>query len=126
MEVLEAIKSVKSVSKYKPDPIPEQKVQAVVNAARFALSADNLQPWKFILLEQASMAQRALTPGNAAYCSECGAETPPDAKSCARCGEPFEGSMQAVLCPICNSINPAAATECLNCNAKFPEAGLDE
>ncbi len=72
------------------------------------------------------MAQRALTPGNAAYCSECGAETLPDAKSCARCGEPFEGSMQAVLCPICNSINPAAATECLNCNAKFPEAGLDE
>src|SRR2546428_402953 len=72
------------------------------------------------------MAQRALTPGNAAYCSECGAETPPDAKTCARCGEPFEGSMQAVLCPICNSINPAAATECLNCNAKFPEPGLDE
>src|SRR3989442_15935953 len=49
MEVLEAIKSVKSVSKYKPDPVPEQKVQAVVNAARFALPADNLQPWKFIV-----------------------------------------------------------------------------
>src|SRR5881397_4059945 len=72
------------------------------------------------------MAQRALTPSKAAYCSECGAETPPDAKSCGRCGEPFEGSMQAVLCPICNSINPASAVECLNCNAKFPEAGLDE
>ena len=42
MEALEAIKSVKSVSKYKPDPVPEQKVQAVVNAARFAVSADPL------------------------------------------------------------------------------------
>src|SRR2546426_10825534 len=50
MEVLEAIKAVKSVSKYKPDPVPEQKVQAVVNPARFALSADNLQPWKFIVV----------------------------------------------------------------------------
>src|SRR5881628_3581538 len=50
MEVLEAIKSVKSVSKYKPDPVPEQKVQAVVNAARFAVSADNIQPWKFIVV----------------------------------------------------------------------------
>src|SRR3989449_4163732 len=50
MEALEAIKSVKSVSKYKPDPVPEQKVQAVVNAARFALSADNFQPWKFIVV----------------------------------------------------------------------------
>src|SRR5256712_10818254 len=34
--------------------------------------------------------------------------------------------MQAVLCPICNSINPAAAIECMNCNAKFPEPGFDE
>lgn len=50
MEVLEAIKSVKSVSKFKPDPIPEQKVQAIVNAARFAPSAENLQPWKFIIV----------------------------------------------------------------------------
>jgi len=72
------------------------------------------------------MAQRALTPSKAAYCSECGAETLPDAASCARCGEPFEGSMPAVLCPICNSINPASAVECMNCNAKFPEAGFDE
>ena len=50
MEVLEAIKSVKSVSKFKPDPVPEQKVQTVVNAARLAISADNLQPWKFIVV----------------------------------------------------------------------------
>src|SRR5467141_4961329 len=50
MEVLEAIKSVKSVSKYKSDPVPEQKVQAVLNAARFAHSAENLQPWKFIVV----------------------------------------------------------------------------
>lgn len=50
MEALEAIKSVKSVSKFKPDPVPEQKVQAIVNAARFAPSAENLQPWKFIIV----------------------------------------------------------------------------
>src|SRR6266581_7146399 len=69
------------------------------------------------------MAQRALTPGNAAYCSECGAETLPDAAACARCGKAFEGSIEAVLCPICNSINPAGSTECVNCNARFPEPG---
>src|SRR5438445_1260804 len=50
MEALEAIKSVKSVSKYKPDPVPEQKVQAVVNAARFAVLGGNIQPWKFIVV----------------------------------------------------------------------------
>jgi DNA repair exonuclease SbcCD ATPase subunit/ribosomal protein L40E len=62
------------------------------------------------------MAQRALTPGNAAYCSECGAETTPEAAACARCEQPFGG-------PICNSINPADSRECRNCNAKFPEPG---
>jgi len=72
------------------------------------------------------MAQRALTPGKAAYCSECGAETLVDAASCSRCGQPFEGSMQAVFCPICNSLNPADSTECVNCEAKFPEPGTIE
>lgn len=48
MEVLEAIKQGKSVSKFRPDPIPEQKIQIVLNAARLAPSVENLQPWKFI------------------------------------------------------------------------------
>ena len=69
------------------------------------------------------MAQRALTPSNAAYCSECGADTKLDAAQCSRCDQPFEGTIQAVFCPICNSINPAEATECRNCKAKFPEPG---
>ena len=50
MEVLEAIKLGRSASRYKPDPVPEQKVQTVVNAARLANSAENLQPWKFIVV----------------------------------------------------------------------------
>src|SRR5437763_16443256 len=69
------------------------------------------------------MAQRALTPSNAAYCSECGAETKLDAAQCSRCDQPLAGAIQAVFCPICNSINPAEATECRNCKAKFPEPG---
>jgi len=60
MEVLEAIKSVKSVSKYKPDPVPEQKVQTVVNAARLAISADNLQPWKFIVVSDEDRKRKLL------------------------------------------------------------------
>jgi len=58
MEVLEAIKSGKSVSKFKHDPIPEQKIQAVVNAARLAPSAENLQPWKFIVVSDEDMKRK--------------------------------------------------------------------
>ena len=67
------------------------------------------------------MALRALTPGKAAYCSDCGAPTLPDGEKCEKCGAVFEGFMDAVLCPICNSVNPAAAKECKKCSAKFPE-----
>ena len=67
------------------------------------------------------MALRALTPGKAAYCSDCGAGTLPDAESCGKCGAAFEGFMDAVLCPICNSVNPAEARECRKCSARFPE-----
>ncbi len=67
------------------------------------------------------MALRALTPGKAAYCSDCGAGTLPDAEKCDTCGASFEGFMDAVLCPICNSVNPAETKECKKCSAKFPE-----
>lgn len=66
------------------------------------------------------MALRALTPGKAAYCSDCGADTLPDAERCGRCGAAFEGFMDAVLCPICNSVNPAEAKQCKKCSASFP------
>jgi nitroreductase len=58
MEVLEAIKSGKSASKFKPTPVPEQKVQAVFNAARLAPSAENLQPWKFIVVTDEDVKRR--------------------------------------------------------------------
>ena len=58
MEVLEAIKSGKSASKFKPTPVPEQKIQAVFNAARLAPSAENLQPWKFIVVRDEDVKKR--------------------------------------------------------------------
>ncbi len=66
------------------------------------------------------MALRALTPGKAAFCSECGAEALPEAKSCTACHATFEGYMDAVLCPLCNAVNRAEASECAKCSAKFP------
>ncbi|MGQ0798479.1 MAG: nitroreductase family protein [Methanobacteriota archaeon] len=58
MEVLEAIKQGKSVSKFRPDPVPEQKIQTVLNAARLAPSVENLQPWKFIAVTDEDMKRK--------------------------------------------------------------------
>lgn len=51
MDVAEAIKKRRSVRAYKPDPIPEEKLRKVLEAARLAPSAHNAQEWKFIVVK---------------------------------------------------------------------------
>ena len=50
MNVFEAIKTRRSVRKYKPEPIPEEHLMSILEAARLAPSAGNRQPWRFILV----------------------------------------------------------------------------
>ena len=50
MEVAEAVKASRSVSKFKSTPIGDDKVLALAGAARMAPSAENLQPWKFVVV----------------------------------------------------------------------------
>ncbi len=51
MQVHEAIKNRRSVRAYKSDPIPEQSLRKVLEAARLAPSAHNDQDWKFIIIK---------------------------------------------------------------------------
>ncbi len=48
MPVLDAIKTRKSIRKYKDTPVEAEKLNNVLEAARLAPSARNLQDWKFI------------------------------------------------------------------------------
>jgi nitroreductase len=48
-EVLEAIKNRRTIRKFKPDPIDEEKLEKVLEAGRWAPSFSNLQPWRFIV-----------------------------------------------------------------------------
>lgn len=51
MDVLEAIKTRRSIRKYKPESIPEEKLKTIFEAARLAPSAGNRQPWRFIVVQ---------------------------------------------------------------------------
>lgn len=51
MEVLQAIRTRRSIRHYKPDPIPEEEVNTVLEAARWAPSWKNTQCWKFIVVK---------------------------------------------------------------------------
>lgn len=50
MDLMEAIKTRRSVRRYKPTPVPEELLKTVLNAARLAPSANNAQPWRIIVV----------------------------------------------------------------------------
>jgi len=50
MEVFKAIKIRRSVRSYKADPVPEEKLKKILEAARLAPSAHNEQERKFIVV----------------------------------------------------------------------------
>lgn len=53
MEVTDAIRARRSVRAYTPDPIPDQVLQKILEAGRQAPSANNQQPWHFIIVKDA-------------------------------------------------------------------------
>jgi nitroreductase len=51
MDVCEAIGKRRSIRKFKPDPIPEEKIRLLLESARLAPSGTNTQPWRFIVVK---------------------------------------------------------------------------
>ena len=50
MDVFEVIQKRRSVRSYEPTPVPVEKLRKVLEAARLAPSAGNIQPWHFIVV----------------------------------------------------------------------------
>lgn len=50
-DFIELIKSRRSVRRFRPDPIPDELVRKLLEAGHWAPSANNSQPWRFILLK---------------------------------------------------------------------------
>lgn len=50
MNIFEDIQTRRSIRKYRPEPIPDEKLRLILEAGRLAPSAGNRQPWHFILV----------------------------------------------------------------------------
>lgn len=48
--IFDVIENRRSIRKYKLDPIPDEIVTKLIEAARWAPSTDNAQPWRFIII----------------------------------------------------------------------------
>jgi nitroreductase len=55
MELFEAINSRRSIRKYKADPVDDKKIEAILEAGRWAPSWSNTQCWRFIVVRDAQV-----------------------------------------------------------------------
>ena len=57
-DLFDAIKQRRSVRKYLPRPVSREVVTEILSSAGWAPSAHNSQPWRFIILSDASVKRR--------------------------------------------------------------------
>ena len=50
MDVIEAIRARRSIRAFKPDPVPREVLQELLDISRWAPSGGNVQPWYFYIL----------------------------------------------------------------------------
>jgi len=88
MEVISAIQARRSIRRYRADPVKEEDLKVVLEAARWAPSWRNSQCWRFIVVRdprvKAELAD-ALSPGNAA--TSAVKEAPVVIAACAELGK---------------------------------------
>lgn len=63
LTVEEAIRARRSVRNFKPDPVPGELIDKVVEAARLAPSGSNRQPWRFQIVTDPALKQRLSKDG---------------------------------------------------------------
>ena len=74
MDVMTAIKGRRSIRSYEPSPIDDKKLQLILEAARLAPSARNMQEWKFVVVRDPET-KKKLVPAakNQAFLAEAAA-----------------------------------------------------
>jgi len=60
-ELLEVIKSRRSIREYTTKAVPEEHIRLILEAARWAPSGANTQPWEFIIIRDPAIKERIRT-----------------------------------------------------------------
>jgi len=50
MDAIEVLKTRRSVRAYKPEPVPKEIIEDVIDCGRMAATAINIQPWEFVVV----------------------------------------------------------------------------
>jgi nitroreductase len=58
MNFFDAIQNRKSIRRFKQDPVPDEDITKILDAGRFAPSASNTQPWRFIVIKDKALLKK--------------------------------------------------------------------
>ncbi len=58
MDAIEALRTRRSVRKYKGDPVSREAVEEIVDCGRLAATGLNVQPWEFVVVTDADSRKR--------------------------------------------------------------------
>jgi nitroreductase len=93
MDVLEAIKTRRSIRKYKSAPLDDKTIELVLEAARWAPSWSNTQCWRFIVVRDSEIKNKladtaiSVTTGKPNRAAEAMRITPVAIVACAELGK---------------------------------------
>lgn len=76
--LLEAMHSQMSITRYKPDPVPREAIDRVVEAATKAPSGGNMQPWHFLVITDRDLIAHVGGIYREEWLGRLGVEPPPD------------------------------------------------
>lgn len=58
MDLFNAIQGRKSIRRFKPTPVPDEDVNKILDAGRLAPSANNTQPWRFVVIRDKALLRK--------------------------------------------------------------------
>jgi nitroreductase len=64
MDVMDAIRSRRSIRSYQDKPVEDEKLRAVLEAGRLAPSARNLQEWRFVVVRDKALREKLAVAAN--------------------------------------------------------------
>jgi nitroreductase len=57
-QFIELVRKRRSIRRFKPDPIPEEDIEKILEAGRWAMSGGNGQPWEFIVIKDPQIREK--------------------------------------------------------------------
>jgi nitroreductase len=56
--LLELVKNRRSIRRFRPDPLPEEYIEKIIDIARWAPSGFNMQPWEFVVVRKEELRKK--------------------------------------------------------------------